>query len=394
MISYAALHQEMIEWRRHLHAYPETGLEEHKTAGFLAEKLESFGLKVSRGIGCTGVVATLQSGRSERAIGLRADIDALQLQEGNDLPYSSRHSGKMHACGHDGHMALLLGAAKLLAETPDLNGTVHFVFQPAEEHGRGAKAMISDGLFERFPMQEIYGLHNMPGLPAGHFATRPGGMLASEDNFVIRIQGRGTHAARPHMGIDPIVAGAEVVLALQTIVARKIDPTDQAVVSVTEFITDGLRNALPGKVILKGDTRSYLPAVQALIEQRMGAIVGGICGAHGAAHEFEYTHEFEPTVNSPAQSEAAVSAARTVAGAENVDGNCAPVLASEDFGAFLGKVPGNFMFIGAGLAGERFGTPLHNPNYDFNDDILLLGARYFVAIAEARLKTPDDRVIG
>jgi len=386
MISCTGLPQELTEWRRHLHAYPETGFEEHKTSSFVAEKLESVGLKVTRGVGGTGVVASLRAGRGDRAIGLRADMDALQLQEMNDFAYASRHPGKIHACGHDGHIALLLGAAKLLAQAQGFNGTVHFVFQPAEEHGRGAKAMISDRLFERFPMDEMYGLHNMPGIPAGHFATRSGGMLASEDNFVIRIKGRGTHAARPHMGIDPIVAGAEVVLALQSIVARKLDPTDQAVVSVTEFITDGLRNALPGNVVLKGDTRSYSPAVQTLLEERMGAIVSGVCAAHGAAHEFEYTHEFEPTVNSPEQVEIAVSAARAVAGKENVDGNCAPVLASEDFGAFLSRVPGNFMFIGAGRAGEEFGTPLHNPRYDFNDSILLLGARYFAALVQSQLK--------
>jgi len=386
MISCTGLPQELTEWRRHLHAYPETGFEEHKTSSFVAEKLESVGLKVTRGVGGTGVVASLRAGRGDRAIGLRADMDALQLQEMNDFAYASRHPGKMHACGHDGHIALLLGAAKLLAQAQGFNGTVHFVFQPAEEHGRGAKAMISDRLFERFPMDEMYGLHNMPGIPAGRFATRPGGMLASEDNFVIRIKGRGTHAARPHMGIDPIVAGAEVVLALQSIVARKLDPTDQAVVSVTEFITDGLRNALPGNVVLKGDTRSYSPAVQTLLEERMGAIVSGVCAAHGAAHEFEYTHEFEPTVNSPEQVEIAVSAARAVAGKENVDGNCAPVLASEDFGAFLSRVPGNFMFIGAGRAEEEFGTPLHNPRYDFNDSILLLGARYFAALVQSQLK--------
>jgi hippurate hydrolase len=385
-ISTAGLQQEMTAWRHHLHAYPETGFEEHQTSSFLAQKLTLFGLKVACGIGGTGVVATLQAGSGGGAIGLRADMDALQLQEMNDVPHASRHPGKMHACGHDGHMAILLGAAWLLAGSPDFYGTVHFVFQPAEEHGRGAKAMIADGLFERFPMNEIYGLHNMPGMPAGHFATRPGGILASEDNFVIRIHGRGTHAARPHMGVDPIVAGAEIVLALQTIVARKIDPTDQAVVSVTEFITDGLRNALPGNVTLKGDTRSYLPSVQTLIEERMAAIVAGVCTAHGATHEFEYTHEFEPTVNSPDHVPIAVDAARRVAGAGNVEGNCAPVLASEDFGAFLAKVPGNFMFVGAGAAGEKFGTPLHNPKYDFNDGILMLGARYFAALAYERLR--------
>ena len=250
---------------------------------------------------------------------------------------------------------------------------------------RGAKAMLDDGLLERFPMEEIYSVHNMPGIPFGRFATRVGGIMASEDNFVIEIEGRGTHAARPHMGVDPLVAGAEIVLALQTIVARKLDPVAQGVVSVTEFITDGIRNALPGHVTLKGDTRSYSPAVQALIEERMGAIAAGICAAHGAGHKFSYTHEFEPTVNWAEQVAPAVAAATAVVGADRVDGNCPPLLASEDFGAFLRAIPGNYMFIGSGVEGEAGGTPLHNPRYDFNDGLLTLGARYFSTIARQRL---------
>jgi len=377
------LEREMIAWRHHLHAHPETGFEERETAAFVAANLEALGLEVTRGVGGTGVVGALR--RGPRAIGLRADMDALAIQETGPRPYASRCPGRMHACGHDGHMAMLLGAASLLAQTPDLDGTVYFVFQPAEEHGRGAKAMMADGLFTRFPMEAIYGVHNMPGIAAGRFATRPGGMMASEDNFVIRIQGRGAHAARPHMSIDPIVVASEIVLALQTIVARNLDPTEQAVVSVTEFITDGTRNVIPATVVLKGDTRSYNPAVQALLRERMGALVGGICAAHGAGHGFEYTYEFEPTRNTPGCVATAVRAAEAVAGAGNVDGDCPPVLASEDFGAFLEVVPGNYMFIGSGLPGEPGGTPLHNPQYDFNDNLLLPGARYFATIAQQQL---------
>ena len=382
----AALQSEMTAWRHHLHANPETGFEEHDTAAFVAATLSSFGLDVEGGIGGTGVVGTLRAGSGNRAIGLRADMDALNIHEaGESRPHASRRAGKMHACGHDGHMAMLLGAAKALARSKDFNGIVHFVFQPAEEHGRGAKAMLDDRLLERFPMEEIYGVHNMPGIPAGHFWTRPGGIMASEDNFVIEIKGRGTHAARPHMGIDPIVVGSEIVLALQSIVARKLDPIAQGVVSVTEFITDGLRNVIPGTVVLKGDTRSYSPEVQALIEERMAAITAGICAAHGAEHRFEYTHEFAPTVNWAEHVAPAVAAATDVVGGAKVDGNCPPLLASEDFGAFLRALPGNYMFIGSGLQGEERGTPLHNAHYDFNDDLLSLGARYFATLARQRL---------
>jgi hippurate hydrolase len=379
------LEREMVGWRHQLHACPETGFEERWTSNFVAETLASFGLEVARGIGGTGVVASLRLGGSSRAIGLRADMDALAIQEAGEHPYASRNAGRMHACGHDGHMAMLLGAARLLAWAGDLDGTVHFVFQPAEEHGRGAKAMIADGLFKRFPMDEIYGMHSMPGIPAGRFETRPQGIMASEDNFVIRIHGRGAHAARPHMGIEPLVVAAEIVLALQTIVARNLDPTEQAVVSVTEFITDGTRNVIPANVVLKGDTRSYTPAVQALLEQRMAAIIAGVCAAHGATHEFEYSFEFEPTFNAPTCVAKAVKAAIEVAGAANVDGNCRPVLASEDFGAFLMVVPGNYMFIGSGIPGEPGGTPLHSPQFDFNDSLLLPGARYFATLARHRL---------
>jgi len=380
-----ALEAEMRSWRHHLHAHPETGFEEHGTAAFVAERLASFGLDVQRGIGGTGVVATLRAGGGNRAIGLRADMDALNIHEAAQCPHASKTAGKMHACGHDGHMAMLLGAARLLANKPSFDGVVHFVFQPAEEHGRGAKAMLDDGLLDRFPMEEIYGVHNMPGLPFGSFATRPGPIMAAEDNFVIEIEGRGTHAARPHMGIDPIVTASEIVLALQSIVARKLDPVDQGVVSVTEIFTDGVRNAIPGNVILKGDTRSYSAQVRALIERCMAQLVAGIASAHGAKHKFSYSHEFEPTVNWVENVTPALRAAAEAVGADQVDGNCAPLLASEDFGAFLKVIPGNYMFIGSGVGDEPGGTPLHNPHYDFQDGLLEKGARYFAALACQRL---------
>jgi hippurate hydrolase len=380
---------QLVRWRRHLHQHPETGFNEQRTSEYVAGILQALGLEVRRGIGGTGVVASLKAGMGRRAIGIRADMDALAIAEavGPDQgrTHASRNAGCMHACGHDGHMAMALGAARLLAERRDFDGTVRFIFQPAEEHGRGAAAMMADGLFERFPVDEIYGAHNMPGMAEGRIATRAGGIMASEDNFAIHITGRGGHAARPHMGVDPLVIGAQIVQALQTIVARAVDPGDSAVVSCTEFITDGIRNAIPTHVTIKGDTRSYSPAVQALLEARMRAICEGLCAAHGAHCTVEYTHEFAPTVNWPACTDAAVAAATAVVGADQVDADVAPMMISEDFGAFLRHVPGAFVFIGNGAGDSPGGVPLHNARYDFNDRVLPVGARYFAEIARRRL---------
>src|SRR5450830_536035 len=338
-----------VRWRHEFHRFPETGFNERQTSDHVAKVLQMLGLDVHRGIGGTGVVGSLTVGSGKGAIGLRADMDALAMTEtAENRPYASTNPGCMHACGHDGHMAMLLGAAQLLSRRRDFDGTVRFIFQPAEEHGRGAGAMLADGLLECFPMDEIYGAHNIPGIPVGHIATRVGGIMASEDNFVIRITGRGGHAARPHMAIDPLVVGSEIVLALQTIVARTIDPQLPAVVSCTEFHTDGIRNAIPTEVVIKGDTRSYSPDVQFLLEKRMRQLCEGIAAAHGATCTVEYTHEFAPTVNWPECVDVAVGAARAVVGAESVNANVPPMMISEDFGGFLRAIPGAFVFIGNG----------------------------------------------
>jgi hippurate hydrolase len=369
----------MAEWRRHLHAHPETGFEEHQTAAFVAAILRQAGLEVATGIGGTGVVATLRNGGGNRAIGLRADMDALLIHEQGDHPHRSTVPGRMHACGHDGHTAALLGAACALAAAPDFDGTVQFIFQPAEEHGRGMLAMLADGLLARFPIDEAYGLHNMPGLPLGHFATAAGPLMAAEDNFTITVTGRGGHAARPQVCIDPILAGSAIVLALQQIVARRLDPIDRAVVSVTEFLTDGTRNVIPTTVRIQGDCRSFRPEVSAAIEAAMAEIATATAAAHGATATLAYTREFVPTSNAAEPTEAALRAAATVMTSTQPD--AAPIMASEDFAQLLALVPGNFAFVGNGVdcAG------LHNPTYDF-DDRALPGMRdYYLALVRDRL---------
>lgn len=385
-MNYENFERQLTEWRHYLHTHPESAFEEKHTSEFLERVLTEMGLEVHRNIGGTGIVANLTVGDGKGVIGIRSDIDALNLTEEGQHPYTSQNPGKMHACGHDGHMATVLGAAKLLTERKNFNGTVRFIFQPAEEIGKGAFAMMDDGLFERFPVDEIYGMHNMPGMPAGSISTRTGGIMASEDNFVIRIKGQGSHASSPHMGKDPIVIASEIVLALQTIISRNMNPNVPAVISCTEFITDGIRNAIPTNVVIKGDTRSYTPEVQKLLEERMWTISEGICKMNGAECQFEYTHEFAPTVNWAECVDIAVRAARNVVGENKVDGNCQPWMASEDFGAFLQKIPGCFVFIGNGDDSEGIGNvPLHNSSYDFNDKILTIGAEYFAELIKVRL---------
>ena len=376
-----ALDAQMRSWRHALHRHPELGFEERATAALVTEALEGLGLTVHGGFGGTGLVASLTVGDGPGVIGLRADMDALAMTETGTPAHVSQRAGCMHGCGHDGHMAMLLGAAKQLVAQRDFNGTVRFIFQPAEEHGRGAKAMMADGLFDRFPVDAIFGLHNMPGLPLGHIAARAGGIMAAEDNFEIRIMGRGGHAARPHMGVDPLVVAAQIILGLQTLVSRSVDPSDAAVVSCTEIESDGIRNAIPSTVVLKGDTRSYDPAVQDLLEQRMRTLCAGIAAAQGAEVVVTYTHEFAPTVNWPEQTAQALAAAEAVVGPARVDRAVAPMMISEDFGAFLETVPGAFVFLGAGEGA----LPLHNSAYDFNDALLPIGAAYFAELVRQQL---------
>jgi amidohydrolase len=378
-------HRQLTQWRHHLHANPELGFEEQATSDFVAARLAEMGLEVTRGIGGTGLVGTLRSGSGNRAIGLRADMDALAIREVEGRDHGSRNPGKMHACGHDGHTTMLLGAAQHLAAQPHFSGTVHFIFQPAEEHGRGALRMIEDGLFERFPVEEVYGIHNMPGIPVGHFATRSGPFMGAEDNFEIVVTGKGVHAARPHSGVDPIVAASAIVMGLQTIVSRRIDPTKPCVVSVTEFITNGTRNVIPSEVRIKGDCRSFLPEVSASIELEMRRLVESIAAGYAASATVDYTREFVPTINAPETTEAAVRVARSILGSDAVDADCALRMGSEDFAHMLARVPGTFVNLGNGAAGTAGAIPLHNPGYDFNDEIIPLGVAYYTALVADRL---------
>lgn len=374
---------EMTAWRRHLHAHPEFGFEEKCTSAFVAEKLRQFGLdEVVEGIGGTGVVATLRRGPGNRAIALRADMDALRIAEQSSLPYASQTAGVMHACGHDGHTAMLLGAARMLAAEGGFDGTVRFIFQPAEEWGKGALAMLDDGLMSRFPFDEIYGLHNMPGLPVGHFETRPGPIMSAEDNFDIVLRGLGGHAARPHGGREVLVAACALVTNLQTIVSRRLSPADISVVSVTELLTDGTRNALPGFARILGDARSFRPEVSAEIERQMRIIADGTALTYNCTAEVAYTREFVPLINDAEATQAAFAAAETVFAPGAVNGKGEIVTASEDFARFLDHVPGCFAYIGNGEAS----APLHNPSFDFNDSALIHGARFHAAIVRERLK--------
>jgi len=376
----------MSDWRRHLHRFPECGFEVDQTADFIAEKLTSWGIEVVRNVGRTGLVGILRNGSGSASIGLRADMDALHIQEQNQFAHRSQHDGRMHACGHDGHSAMLLGAACHLAAQRDFDGTVYFIFQPDEEHGCGAQAMLDDGLFERFSIDAVYGLHNLPGLPAGSFTVRPGSLMASESCFEITILGIGGHAAMPHTGVDPLVIGAQVVLALQTIVSRSLSAIHEtAVVSATEFVTNGTVNVIPSQVTIKGDCRCFTEASLARIEQRMAQIVAGICQAAGADYRFDFVNTFYPTVNSVEETAYAIAAARKALGPEQVNGSCDPFTISEDFSSMLRVKPGCYALLGNGTESVG-GCALHNPMYDFNDQILEKGAAYWVALVCDRLQ--------
>jgi amidohydrolase len=377
--------EQMREWRHRLHQNPELSFAVNATAATVSEFLTQFGVdEVHTEIGTSGVIGIIRRGSKARAIGLRADMDALPIKEMGDRPHRSRIDGVFHGCGHDGHTAMLLGAAQRLSKSASFDGTAVLIFQPDEENGRGAQAMIDDGLFDRFPMSAIYGLHNKPGIPTGRFETRVGPMMSSEDLFEIRIHGRGGHASMPERHIDPIVIAAEIIQALQTIVSRSVAATETAVVSVTEVLTDGARNIVPSSVVIKGDCRTFSRDVQETVELRMRRLVDGVCAAHGATAEVDYHNEFIPLINTANEVAAAARAAGQVVGAAHVNTDCAPITASEDFARYLRYTPGCFFDIGNGMDGSC-GKSLHNPSYDFNDEILTVGADFWVQLVEQEL---------
>ena len=378
-------HRKLTALRHDFHRHPELGFQEERTKAKVAAMLRELGLEVHAG---AGVVGILRAGRGNQAIGLRADMDALPIREASGHDHASVHPGVMHACGHDGHMTMLLGAAEALSRDPGFDGTVVFLFQPNEEHGLGARAMIDEGVLERFPIGEVYAIHNLPGAPVGQVSTRPGQICASESLFEIEIQGRGGHASMPHVGVDAITVGAEMVLALQTIVSRKLAPSAGAVVSVTEFLTDGQRNVLPGRALLKGDVRARLPEDREAVRQFMQQIVEGVAAAHGVTVAMKFNTEFIETINAAGPAEAVVRAART-AGLEAI-GDRPPMSFSEDFAHFCAAVPGCFLLMGNGEAGSH-GQPLHASDYDFNDALLPLGAAFWAELVRDRLPVRSDR---
>ena len=373
---------EMAGWRHDLHAHPETAFEELRTSAMVAQQLESFGLRVHRGLGRTGVVGTLAAGSGVRAIGLRADMDALHIQEQNAFAHRSQIDGKMHACGHDGHTAMLLGAAKYLARTRKFDGTVHFIFQPAEENEGGAREMVEQGLFEQFPCEAVYGMHNWPGMQVGKFGLRAGPTMASFDIFEVEVIGRGSHAALPHTGIDPIVAASAMVQALQTITSRSADPVEPAVVSVTQIHAGDTWNVIPDTALVRGTARAFRPEVQDLLERRVREICAGIAAAHGVRMTVRYERRYPPLINAARETEICGSVMHAMVGAQNVVA-VPPVMGSEDFAFMLQAKAGCYVFIGNG-AGEG-GCMLHNPNYDFNDEILPLGASYWANLVQHTL---------
>lgn len=376
----------IAQLRRDLHAHPELAFQETRTAGLVAEHLTRLGLEVFTGIAKTGVVARLRAGASDRAIGLRADMDALPLPELNTFPHRSRHEGRMHACGHDGHTAMLLGAAEALVRLRDagaFDGTVYFIFQPAEEHEGGGRVMVEEGLFERFPMQMVFGLHNWPGLPAGSIAVIEGPVMAGADRFEIVITARGAHAAMPHQGTDAILAGAALVQALQSLVSRATDPLDSAVVSVTRFHGGHADNILPEEVRLGGTVRSFRPELQDAFEEGMARIVAGIAAAHHVRAELHYSRGYPPTHNAAEPAFLCREVARQVVGSEKVFTHLKPSMGAEDFSYLARVVPGCYVWLGNG-SGEG-GCMLHSPHYDFNDEIIETGIRYWVRLVEKAL---------
>ena len=380
----AAYHDEMTVWRRHLHAHPETAFEEVATADFVAARLKDFGIEVHRGLARTGVVGVLRAGTSARTIGLRADMDALNMVEQNGFDHASRHEGKMHGCGHDGHTAMLLGAARYLAETRNFDGTVHLIFQPAEEGEAGGKVMIEDGLFDYFPCDTVFGLHNWPQLPAGQFGVRAGPIMAAADHFDITVTGKGAHGAMPHHGVDPVLVAAHIVTAAQALVSRHTDPVDTAVVSFTMIRGGSAFNVIPDEVTISGTVRSFKPETQDALEEGLARVAENVAAAFGASAEVAYQRSYPATVNSPAEADFAALVAAQVVGPERVRRDLSPSMGAEDFAYMLQRRPGCYVWLGQG--GGPDSCMIHNPRYDFNDDILVVGASYWALLAETALE--------
>ncbi len=378
---------QIVAIRRDIHAHPELCFEENRTADLVATKLTEWGIPIHRGLGKTGVVGIIKGGDSGRAIGLRADMDALPLQEFNTFDHASRHHGKMHACGHDGHTAMLLAAAQHLAKHRNFDGTVYVIFQPAEEGGGGAREMIRDGLFKEFPMQAVFGMHNWPGPKVGSFAVSPGPVMASSNEFKITIHGKGSHAALPHNGIDPVPIAAQLVTPFQTIITRNKKPVDAGVISVTMIHAGEATNVVPDSCELQGTVRTFTVEVLDMIEQRMREISQGICAAMGAKCDFEFVRNYPPTVNHPAEAEFMRQVMAEMVGADNVSPQ-EPTMGAEDFAYMLQACPGAYAFIANGDGvhremGHGAGPcTLHNPSYDFNDDLIPLGGSLWVRLVE------------
>ncbi len=378
-----ALESEMRTWRRDIHAHPELGFEEVRTADFVAEKLESFGLQVHRGIGRTGVVGVLREGNETRSIGLRADMDALPILEENDFDHRSTVDGKMHACGHDGHTTMLLGAAKYLAASRRFRGQVNFIFQPAEEGIGGARAMIEDGLFEQFPCDQLFGMHNAPGMPVGRFGATPGTVTAAGSFFDIDIQGTGAHGAFPQDAVDPVIIAVELATSMQSIVSRNLRPTETGVVSITQIHAGDAYNVIPDSARLAGTVRTFSVRTMELIERRVRELAEGIAGAHGGAATVDFRTIFHPVVNDEAAAELAGNVASELVGEGNVSRNLPPGTGSEDFSFMLEEVPGCYLLLGN--SDDAHQTALHNPGYDFNDRAAVYGASFFARVTETAL---------
>jgi amidohydrolase len=379
------LHNQLIDWRQDLHMNPQISFEEVYASNKVATLLKEFGLEVHQNIAKTGIVGVLKKGASSKSIAIRADMDALPINEVNSFSYKSKIENRMHACGHDGHTTMLLGAAKYLAESGHFDGTVYFIFQPDEENCFGARTMIKEGLFTNFSIDEVYAMHNIPNMEIGTFATRKGNITASENLFEIIIEAKGGHAALPHMGVDAITVGSQIAVALQTVVSRKLNPADNGILSITEFVTDGKKNILPGNLTMRGDARALSKETGTLIGNSMRQIVKGICDAHGVKAQVSYETTVIPTFNSSQQTEAATQAAKNIFGEKNTDGDCLPRLFSEDFAIMSDAKPGCFVLMGNGTTGSH-SRPLHAPDYDFNDELLVIGSTYWSELVEQQLK--------